>query len=125
MILKNPADILGAPEVGQIAPGYQADLIVVPKGDSPMETAVGADVNTMGLVMVAGQPYYGRAELMEQVVDVPTPAPQRPKGWSFSFNYRPIQEFVTNALKKTGQMILPLEPLKESVPVVSPVPDEG
>ena len=121
MILKNPADILGAPEVGQIAPGYQADLIVVPKGDSPMETAMGADVNTMGMVMVAGQPYYGRTELMEQVVDAPTPAPQRPEGWSFSFNYRPIQEFVTNALKKTGQMILPLESLKESVPVVSPV----
>lgn len=68
MATRIPADLIGRPDLGAIAPGAAADLVVI--GRAPERTADAAAVVThasvadVRLVMVGGRPRYGSPDLL-------------------------------------------------------------
>ncbi|MEJ2720706.1 MAG: amidohydrolase family protein [bacterium] len=68
MVTRNAADALGAAgRVGQIAAGYQADLMVVPGlPTAPYEDLLAAGAADVALTVVSGRPMYGDPALMSE-----------------------------------------------------------
>jgi 5-methylthioadenosine/S-adenosylhomocysteine deaminase len=66
MVTRNAAEALGAGgRVGQVAVGYQADLMVVPGSPlAPYEALLAADAADVALTVVSGRPMYGDPALM-------------------------------------------------------------
>jgi cytosine/adenosine deaminase-related metal-dependent hydrolase len=67
-ITRNAAQALRiAGRVGQIKPGYQADLMVIPGPvDDPYVSLLEAEPVNVQLVLVNGRPMFGSAKLMAQ-----------------------------------------------------------
>ncbi len=66
MVTVNPAEIAGVSDkIGRIRSGYFADLLVIRgRPDDPYRALVDARPQDVELVMIGGQPYYGKASLM-------------------------------------------------------------
>ncbi|RME53794.1 MAG: hypothetical protein D6795_04975 [Deltaproteobacteria bacterium] len=65
MVTKNAAESLGMPErIGRLAVGYEADITVIAGSGSPYAALVGAEVEDVRLVFLAGRPLYGDDAIM-------------------------------------------------------------
>lgn len=64
---RNAAFAMGAQDrIGQVWPGFQADLMVVPDGLDPYQALLDAESTDVKLTIVSGRPMYGDAALMKQ-----------------------------------------------------------
>ena len=63
MVTSNPARAFKLHNLGQISPGYLADLVVfADKGENPYDSIISAELRDILLVVIDGVPTYGSVE---------------------------------------------------------------
>ena len=108
MVLESPSRILGG-QLGTLIPGTPADLIVIPWKDSLEASLEQADVDSMMLVAVSGQPLFGTKHLMKELLSEQFPSPQRPAEFAYGFSLATVW----NEVRSRFPEATPPEPLGE------------
>jgi 5-methylthioadenosine/S-adenosylhomocysteine deaminase len=85
MILESPWKMLGG-KLGHLYPGGPADLVII-TWESDLESSLEkADVDTICLVTVNGQPLFGKRLLLDQLLTRVTLSPVRPGDYAYGFD---------------------------------------
>jgi cytosine/adenosine deaminase-related metal-dependent hydrolase len=66
LVTTNPARILNLPDIGDIIPDYQADLIAIPYADDPYQALIHAKRADIALVIRGGKVMFGNPDVVEQ-----------------------------------------------------------
>ena len=109
-LLESPQKILGG-HLGLLYPGAKADLVVIPwRGD--LEASLQhADIDTMTLVTVEGQPLFGTVGLMTKLLKKTTLSPVRPTEYAYGFDV----DSIYHAVRRRFPDCVPPETLGERV----------
>jgi len=80
MVTTRAADLLRLPAAGRLAPGFPADLLVLPaRHPDPFVSLLAADRSALSLVMVGGDMLYGDRVLLSDAPSVPVVVDGLPK----------------------------------------------